>query len=64
MGVNDGVKCKCGSLNELPISECSKLHQRVGFLEGLIFNLEMLDDDELRPAIQRGAKRYEEIQSR
>lgn len=46
---------------EMPVSEYARLHQRVGFLEGLFGTLELLDDDELRPAIERGIKRYREI---
>lgn len=43
------------------ISEISHLNQRVGFLEGLLFNLELLDDSELNAAIKRGADRYQQI---
>lgn len=43
------------------ISEISHLNQRVGFLEGLLFNLELLDDSELKAAIKRGADRYQQI---
>lgn len=39
----------------------SNLHRRLGFLEGLLGMLETLRDDELRPAIERGIRRYHEI---
>lgn len=46
---------------ELTIGEYSSLHQRLGYLEGLLLGLSELGESELLEAVKRGVARYSQI---